>query len=242
MQKRRSAEETPPSSSPYQGEDRRGKTSELPSFRASTPIDIRLYLITDRRLFTSHGSQFTAVEDALKGGLKAVQLREKDLGPRDLLNMAYMMRDLTEQYNARLFINDRVDIALAVKADGVHLGQNSIPVHAVRKISGNKLLIGVSTHSIDEAIEAEKDGADFITLGPIYRTLSKLKYGKPIGINILKEVRAVVSIPIFAIGGIKLDKVEEITEAGADGVALISAILTAKNIKETTEEFMRLLK
>lgn len=205
-------------------------------------INLKLYLITDRKLFKAQCSLCLAIEDALKAGVKVIQLREKDLPTRELLNMTYMMRDLTEQYNARLFINDRVDIALAVGADGVHLGQNSIPVHAVRKISGNKLLIGVSTHSIDEAIEAEKDGADFITLGPIYRTLSKLKYGKPIGINILKEVRATVSIPIFAIGGIKLDKVEELTEAGADGVALISAILTAKNIKETTEEFMRLLK
>lgn len=205
-------------------------------------IDFKLYLITDRKLFKAQCSLCLAIEDTLKAGVKVIQLREKDLPTRELLNMTYMMRDLTEQYNARLFINDRVDIALAVGADGVHLGQNSIPVHAVRKISGNKLLIGVSTHSIDEAIEAEKDGADYITLGPIYRTLSKLKYGKPIGINILKEVRAVVSTPIFAIGGIKLDKVEELTEAGADGVALISAILTAKNIKETTEEFMRLLK
>jgi thiamine-phosphate pyrophosphorylase len=205
-------------------------------------IDLRLYLITDRRLFTSHGSQFTAVEDALKGGLRAVQLREKDLGTRDLLNMAYMMRDLAEQYNARLFVNDRVDIALAVGADGVHLGQNSMSARPVRKISGNKLLIGVSTHGIDEAIEAEKDGADFITLGPIYQTPSKLKYGNPIGIDTLRKVKSKVSIPVLAIGGIKVDKVKELTEVGADGIALISAILTAENIKETTEEFMRLLK
>jgi thiamine-phosphate pyrophosphorylase len=205
-------------------------------------IDFRLYLITDRKLFNAQCSLYLAIEDALKAGVKVIQLREKDLGTRDLLNMAYIMRDLTKQYNARLFINDRADIALAVGADGVHLGQNNIPAHAVRKISGNKLLIGVSTHGIDEATEAEKDGADFITLGPIYRTPSKTKYGKPIGIKTLKEVRANVSIPIFAIGGIKLDKVKEVTETGAEGVALISAILTAENIKETTEEFMRLLK
>ena len=193
-------------------------------------------------LFKVHSTLFTAVEDALKGGLKAVQLREKDLGPRDLLNMAYMMRDLTKQYNARLFINDRVDIALAVGADGVHLGQNSMSACPVRKISGNKLLIGVSTHGIDEAIEAEKDGADFITLGPIYQTPSKLKYGNPIGIDTLRKVKSKVSIPVLAIGGIKVDKVKEVTEVGADGIAVISAILTAENIKETTEEFMRLLK
>jgi thiamine-phosphate pyrophosphorylase len=205
-------------------------------------IDFRLYLITDRKLFNAQCSLYLAIEDALKAGVKVIQLREKDLGPRDLLNMAYMMRDLTKQYNARLFINDRVDIALAVGADGVHLGQNSMSARPVRKISGNKLLIGVSTHGIDEAIEAEKDGADFITLGPIYQTPSKLKYGNPIGIDTLRKVKSKVSIPVLAIGGIKVDKVKEVTEVGADGIALISAILTAENIKETTEEFMRLLK
>jgi len=205
-------------------------------------IDFKLYLITDRNLFNAQCSLYLAIEDALKAGIKVIQLREKDLGTRDLLNMAYMMRDLTEQYNARLFINDRVDIALAVGADGVHLGQNSMSARPVRKISGNKLLIGVSTHGIDEAIEAEKDGADFITLGPIYQTPSKLKYGNPIGIDTLRKVKSKVSIPVLAIGGIKVDKVKEVTEVGADGIALISAILTAENIKETTEEFMRLLK
>jgi thiamine-phosphate pyrophosphorylase len=117
-----------------------------------------------------------------------------------------------------------------------------MPARPVRKISGNKLLIGVSTHGIDEAIEAEKDGADFITVGPIYQTPSKLKYGNPIGIDTLRKVKSKVSIPVLAIGGIKVDKVKEVTEVGADGIALISAILTAENIKETTEEFMRLLK
>ncbi|MEW6215912.1 MAG: thiamine phosphate synthase, partial [Nitrospirota bacterium] len=180
------------------------------------------------------------IEAALQGGLKAVQLRENDLGTRDLLNMAYRMRELTKEYNARLFINDRVDIALAIEADGIHLGQKSIPAYAVRKIAQDKLMIGVSTHGIDEAIEAEKDGADFITLGPIYHTPSKIKYGEPIGIGTLRKVKAKISIPIFGIGGIKLDKVREVKEAGADGVALISAILTAENIKETTKEFLDL--
>ena len=197
-------------------------------------------MITDRKLFTDNHLLFTAVEEALKGGLKAVQLREKDLGTRDLLDMAYKMRELTKTYEAKLFINDRVDIALAVEADGVQLGKESIPAHAVRKSFQDKLIIGVSTHSLDEAIEAESGGADFITLGPVYHTPSKMKYGKPIGIEILRKV-AKISIPVFAIGGIKLDKVREVKEAGADGVALISAILIAESIKETTEVFLRLL-
>jgi thiamine-phosphate pyrophosphorylase len=203
--------------------------------------DFKLYLITDRKLFTDHSALFNAVEEALKGGLEAVQLREKDLGTRDLLDMAYKMRELTKAYQARLFINDRVDIALAVEADGVHLGIESIPAHAVKKTFKDRLIIGVSTHSHDEAVEAEKGGADFVTLGPVYHTSSKMKYGEPIGIGLLKSIKEKVSIPVFGIGGIKIDKVGEVKDAGADGVALISAVLTAKNIRETTENFLRLL-
>ncbi len=204
--------------------------------------DFKLYLITDRKLFNAQCSMYFTIETVLQAGVKCIQLRENDLSVKELLNMAVWMRELTREYGANLFINDRIDVALAVEADGVHLGQNSIPAHAVRKISGDKLIIGVSTHSIDEAAEAEKDGADFITLGPIYETLSKLKYGKPIGIDSIRKVKSRVSIPVFAIGGIKLDMVTEVKEAGADRIALISAILAAKNTKETTEEFLRLLK
>jgi thiamine-phosphate pyrophosphorylase len=171
-----------------------------------------------------------------------VQLREKDLGIRDLLDMAHKMRALTRTYGAKLFINDRVDIALAVEADGVHLGRESIPVQAVRETFQNKLMIGMSTHNLDEALEAEKGGADFVTLGPVYHTPSKIRYGEPVGIETLRNIEAKISIPVFAIGGVKLDKVAEVKEAGAHGVALISAILTAEHIKETTEEFLRLLK
>jgi thiamine-phosphate pyrophosphorylase len=205
-------------------------------------IDFSLYLITDRKLLTPHSSLLTAVEDGLKGGVKAVQLREKDLNTRELLELAYKIRELTKEYHAKLFINDRIDIALAIGADGVHIGQKGIPAHAVRKIVQEKLRIGVSTHSLEEALEAERDGADFITLGPIYETPSKLKYGKPIGVDTLRRVKSAVSIPVFGIGGIKLDRVQEVMEAGADGVALISAILAAQDIKGTTEKFMRLLK
>ncbi len=204
-------------------------------------IGIKLYLITDRNLFADDYSLFTAVVEALKAGVKAIQLREKDLGIRELVDMAYKMREVTKRYKAKFFINDRVDIALAVGADGVHLGQMSIPPFAVRKIAGDKLMIGASTHSLKEALEAEKSGADFITLGPVYKTPSKLKYGKPIGIDALKKVKSRVSIPVFAIGGIKENKVKEVMGAGADGVALISGILGAKNVGEKTMEFLKLL-
>jgi thiamine-phosphate pyrophosphorylase len=204
--------------------------------------EFKLYLITDRKFFKAQCLMYIAIESALEAGVQYIQLREKDLSTRELFNMAVWIRELTKEYDAKLFINDRVDVALSADADGVHLGRKSIPAHAVRKISGSKLMIGVSTHSIDEATEAEKDGADFITLGPVYETPSKLKYGKPVGIDMIRKVKSQVSIPVLAIGGIKLDKVKEVKEAGADGIALISAILTSENIKETTEEFLRLVK
>ena len=204
-------------------------------------IDFRLYLITDRKLVTRYSSPVTAVEKALEGGVKAVQLREKDLDTRELLKLAYRMRDLTKRYNAKLFINDSFDIALAVGADGVHLTQRSIPAEAVRKAVKKKLLIGVSTHSLKEAKEAEDSGADFITLGPVYRTPSKLKYGKPVGIGTLKKVSKSVKIPVFAIGGIKINKIKEAKKAGAYGVAMISEVFGAENIKGKTKEIISLL-
>lgn len=211
------------------------------SARSARP-DFTLYAITDRKLFSAQCALYLAIESILDAGANVVQLREKDLSVRELFDMAVWMRELTNEYGAKLIINDRVDVALAVKADGVHLGRGSMPVHAVRKISRDRLLIGVSTHGIEEAADAERDGADFITLGPIFETPSKLKYGNPLGVDIIREARKRVSIPVFAIGGIKPDSVREVREAGADGVAVISAILGAEDIEKTTEDFLRLLK
>lgn len=203
-------------------------------------IDFNLYLITDRSIVPDNYI-LGAVEEALRGGVRSVQLREKDLRIRELLDLAYRIRDLTKRYGARLFINDRVDVAVAVGADGVHLGRKSIPPSAARKVSNN-LIIGVSTHSVDEAIEAEKDGADFITLGPVFYTPSKAGYGEPVGLETLKRVCSSVSLPVFAIGGIKSDTIKEVLESGAKGVAVISAILGADNIKDAAEKFLRCLK
>lgn len=203
-------------------------------------VDFKLYLITDRKLFNDSRSMLSAVEDALEAGVNAIQLREKDLTTRELLDIAHEMRELTARYNAKLFINDRADIAMSVNADGVHLGQWSMPVYAVRKIIDDKL-IGVSTHSLEEATIAEKDGADFITFGPIYETPSKLKYGKPVGVNALKEVAEKVTIPIFGIGGIKADNINEVISSGAYGVALISGILGESDVKTSAKSYLKLL-
>jgi len=202
---------------------------------------LKLYLITDRKLFHAQCEFYLALETALMAGVKFIQLREKHLPERMILDMAYWVLELAREYGAKLLVNDRVDIALAAGADGVHLGQKSLPAHAVRKITGDDFLIGVSTHSLHEALEAEKDGADFITLGPIYHTPSKARYGEPIGVDVIRQVKSRVSVPVLAIGGIKTDTVHEVLNAGADGVAVISGILTAENIRGTTEEFLRLV-
>jgi thiamine-phosphate pyrophosphorylase len=203
--------------------------------------DFRLYLITDRKLFGSSDSMLEAIEKALQGGMKAVQLREKDLGTRELLDLAYRMKALTARYGAKFFINDRVDIALAVGADGVHLGRTSMPVQAAHKASESKLMIGSSAHSRHEAQRAQEDGADFVMLGPVYETPSKVQYGRPIGLPVLGETADNCMIPVFALGGIKIGRLREVLEQGASGVGLISAILTAEDIQKTTEEFIRKL-
>jgi thiamine-phosphate pyrophosphorylase len=210
-------------------------------------IDFRLYLITDRKLVTRHASRITEyaslvtdVRNALKGGIRAVQLREKDLDTRLLLKLAYKMRNLTEEYKAQLFINDRFDIGLAVGADGVHLTQNSIPVSKVRETVKKKLLIGVSTHSLKEAKEAENGGADFIAFGPVYRTPAKRKYGNPVGIDALKQVCRKISIPVFAIGGINSNRIKHLRESGAYGVAMIRDVLASNNIKRKSQELINL--
>jgi thiamine-phosphate pyrophosphorylase len=180
-----------------------------------------------------------AIEEALEGGVKAVQLREKDLGVRELLELARQLRGLTKEYGALLFINDRLDVALAAGADGVHLGRESMPVQAARKVSGDALTIGVSVHSAGEAKEAARGGADFITLGPVYATPSKLQYGRPVGLDVLHESTRGVSVPVLAVGGIRAGRVHEVLQQGASGIALISAILGAEDIRKTTEELMR---
>ncbi len=203
----------------------------------SKPL-FRLYLITDHN--QTGGRPLTdVVKEALDGGVKAVQLREKDLPIRELLRLAEKMRKITKEAGAVLFINGRMDVAMAVEADGIHLGQADLPVDVVRKIVGNRFMIGVSTHNLKEAREAEKGDADFITFGPVYETPSKLKYGEPVGIEALKIVRSGISIPVYAIGGIESGNIGVILASGADGVALISAIIGAKEPKKAAEEIIR---
>ncbi len=203
------------------------------------PVEFTLYLITDRHQ-TGDRNLRDVVEEALDGGVTAVQLREKDLSSRELYELAYDMRKLTSRYGARLLINDRLDIALAVDADGVHLGGNSIPIYRARKLLGQRL-IGVSCHNQVNAITAQEKGADFITFGPVYYTPSKAQYGKPVGIDKLESVSHLLDIPVFAIGGITAATTREVLAAGAAGIALISAIVAAPEPRREAKNLLALL-
>lgn len=204
----------------------------------SNLIDFSLYLITDRNQVADQHTLFSTVESALKGGVKAVQLREKDLSATELLPLAQDLRDLTRHYDARLFINDNIDIALAVQADGVHLGGHSRPTDVIRERVGQKLLIGISTHSKAEIKLAAEQGADFVTFGPVYATPSKAEYGAPQGLDKLVDACRNSSIPLFALGGITPARAIEVQHAGASGVALISAIIASPDPRAAAEAFV----
>jgi len=200
-------------------------------------IDFSLYLITDRHQ-TGGRPLLEVVEAALSGGVRAVQLREKDLPTTELYDLAWELRALTARYDARLLINERIDVALAVEADGVHLGINSLPVTAARRIAP-ELLIGYSSHAVGEAAAALAKGADFVTFGPVFPTPSKAAYGQPLGLAALAEACERLRGPIFALGGVKQANLAQITASGCYRVALISDVLAAPDPAAAAEAIRR---
>jgi thiamine-phosphate pyrophosphorylase len=195
------------------------------------PVDFCLYLVTDRHQ-TAGRPLLDVIEQALAAGVRAIQLREPDLHTRPLLALAKELRVLTTNFGARLLINDRIDLAMAVEADGVHLRASSMPVSAARRLLGSHRLIGVSTHSLSDVVKAEGEGADFVVLGPVYDTPSKRSYGEPIGLSAVEKATARCRVPVFAIGGVSGDRMAELRHAGASGVAVISAILSAVSARD----------
>lgn len=198
-------------------------------------IDFDLYVITDRHQ-TGGRPLAEVVEAALRGGAQAVQLREKDLTPRALYPLAQDMRQLTQRYGAHLLINDRVDIARAVDADGVHLTTTSLSTAVARQLLAPGRLVGVSTHSVAEARAAATEGADFVVFGPVFHTPSKAPYGEPVGLEALRAVRAAITLPILAIGGVKKANLGQVLAAGADGIAVISAVIAAADPAAAAQE------
>lgn len=169
------------------------------------------------------------LRELLRAGVKMLQLRAKSLAAKDFLALAKLVRSETESHNCRLIVNDRADIAMACNADGVHLGQEDLPLEVGRRLLGNKI-IGISTHDIEQARQAQRGGADYIGFGPIFGTQTKDTGYAARGTDMLKEIRAAVSIPIVAIGGITEHNVSQVWQAGADSAAIISDILRSKDI------------
>lgn len=201
--------------------------------------DFDLYLVTDRTQ-TQGRDLLWVLECALEGGVKAIQLREKDLSGKELFQLADKTRELCDRYHAQLFINDRIDVALAVDAAGVQLGKKSIPIKTARRLLGPPKLIGYSAHSLEESQTAQQSGTDFILFGPVYFTSSKAQYGNPQGLEALKKIVEKVALPVYAIGGIKPDSIIDVQRAGARGVALISAIISADRPSDAAAEMVGL--
>ena len=202
--------------------------------------ELRLTLVTDRTQ-TRGRELVTVVGECLAAGLPAVQVREKDLGAADLALVCRRLRGLTLDTQALLIVNDRVDVALAVGADAVQRASTSLPVKDIRGLVGGQLKIGASVHSLPEAIEAEINSADWVVFGPVYETPSKRGFGPPQGLDKLSRVATAVKIPVIAIGGITPERVREVRRAGAQGVAVISAILTADSPAAATRRFLEAL-
>lgn len=197
-------------------------------------FDYTLYLVTDRQLM-SCDSLTEAVEQAILGGCTMIQLREKELPSLEFYNQAVAVKQVTERYHIPLIINDRIDIAMAVQATGVHIGQHDLPAAAVRKVIGENMLLGVSASSIAEAIQAQQDGADYLGVGAMFPTGTKTD-AESVSMEELQKIRAAVSLPIVVIGGINKGNAGRFKPMGIDGLAVVSAIIAQSDIKAAAAE------
>lgn len=191
-------------------------------------IDYSLYLVTDRSLALGRAT-VNIVQAAIAGGVTCVQLREKHADTRAFLEEARALKALLDalEANIPLLINDRLDVALAIGADGVHLGQSDMPLADARRLLGAAMLIGISAESVEDALRAEAEGADYIGISPVFATSTKADIAPPLGLEGIRRIRAAVSLPLVAIGGIHQENAQAVIRAGADGVAVVSAIVSA---------------
>lgn len=197
-------------------------------------FDYTLYLVTDRQLM-SCDSLTEAVEQAILGGCTMIQLREKELSSLEFYNQAVAVKQVTDKYHIPLIINDRIDIAMAVQATGVHIGQHDLPAAAVRKVIGENMLLGVSASSIAEAIQAQQDGADYLGVGAMFPTGTKTD-ADSVSMEELQKICAAVSLPIVVIGGINKGNAWRFKPMGIDGLAVVSAIIAQSDIKAAAAE------
>ena len=199
--------------------------------------DCKIYLVTDEK--SCNGKDFyKCIEEAIKGGVKIIQLREKTLSTKDFFIKALKVKEICKNYGALFIINDRLDIAQAVEADGVHLGQSDMPIEKAKEILKNKFLIGVTARNVDEAIKAELEGADYIGSGAIFGTSTK-DNAKKLDMEDLKKIVNSVKIPVFAIGGINTNNVSMLKNIGLQGICSVSGILSEKNCKKAVDIMLK---
>jgi thiamine-phosphate pyrophosphorylase len=200
-------------------------------------VDFRLLLVTDRRQ-TKGRPLVPLLQRVLTAAAPAIQLRERDLSARELMTLAREVQALTASHRSQLLINDRIDVALALEGVGVHLRSKSLPVPVARQMLGAQRLLGISVHAVEEAVQAESQGVDYIVLGPIYETPSKQMFGPPLGIHTLEKACKLVRVPILGIGGVTAARAREMRRAGAFGAAVITAILSAPDVESAASELL----
>ena len=205
-----------------------------------TEVDYSLYLVTDRKLSRKRSSE-EIVGAAVRGGVTCVQLREKHCSTREFIRAARSLQPILHRYNIPLIINDRLDVALAVGADGLHLGQSDMHIGDARRLAGKQMIIGISAENLDDAIIAEQEGADYIGISPVFATDTKTDTAAPLGLEGIRRIRKAVNIPLVGIGGINMSNAREIFSAGADGVAVVSAIVAADCPETATAELKKLI-
>ena len=199
-------------------------------------MDYSLYVCTDRDIMTTDTLE-EAVELAIKGGATIIQLREKDCTSREFYELALSIKDITDAYEVPLIINDRLDIALAVHADGVHLGQSDIPVQVARNVMGPNCIVGATANTLEKAKEAWQSGADYLGVGDVFGSATKIDT-KPVELKELKKICDTVKIPVVAIGGISKKNIHLLKDTGVAGVAVISAVLGQTDITAAAEELI----
>lgn len=199
--------------------------------------DFKLYVITDER-FHPGIDVYEVMEEAMAGGADIIQLRDKDSSKRDVREKARELRRLTRKHDVLFIVNDHIDIAMEVDADGIHLGQDDLSLAEARKMMGNKKIIGISTHSLEQAKAAEAGGADYIGVGPVYATGTKEDGVAPVTTAYVQEASENIRIPAVAIGGIKLHNVDQVLQAGARRICVVSEVVGAADVRGTAQKFV----
>lgn len=209
------------------------------SMNVKPVIDYRLYLVTDRGLLGSR-DLLHSIEEAIQGGVTIVQLREKDLPTREFFQLASQVKSITDRYQIPLIINERLDIALALNVTGLHIGQNDLPVAIARRLLGPEKILGASAATVDEAMKAQAEGADYLGIGALFPIGTKPD-ARNVSLETLREIKKQVKIPVVAIGGISPAQVKLVKEQQVDGVAVVSAILCQDDIKAAARNLRELM-